>query len=223
MFSVKVRRCDVADDIPSEGFSLNGADFDAVLTCFRANSPQDLVGRRFASPKELGEDLAGIGLLRLTFRPPGKSRIPKQAIYERAAVALAKLQLPDYSDLDPMVVLGAFHEAFDCGKTLTTPKRTGASRRKTTLGWGVNHQWFAWFCGRVARLSHGQVNVRRIVCRSDEIGISCTGHGPQCAYEELVAVNRSGQKVRFDLGFRNTDAFTPASQGECPIVEYWPK
>ena len=214
-FYVRTVRC-AAPRTSMEGFYLTAEDLGFVMRQFGARSPQTLIGKQFASPADLGATRAGLGLLALTQKPQMKTILTAQAIYERAAAALSKLQLPDYSDLDALSVLNAFQRAFDCGKTLSKPRRMGRSNTTSTLGWGVNPQWLQWFCARVAQLSHGQVRVRRIDCKKGEMGSSCTGHGPQCEYEELVAVGASGHKLRFDLGYRNTYAILPVDQSQCP-------
>ncbi len=205
------------------GFHLNGEDFDTVLRYFGANGPNQILGKWFASPSTLGASRAGLSLLALAQKAPANKSVSSQVIYERAALALSRFQVPDYSDLNPLVVLKAYEAAFDCGKTLSKPRIMSNSKTMSTLGWGANPEWLMQFCGRVSQLSRGQVRVRRIDCGKDEMGSSCTGHGPQCEYEELVAVSLSGRKLRFNLGYRDTYPVVPKDQDGCTFAEYWRK
>ncbi|MBL0157954.1 MAG: hypothetical protein IPP47_12755 [Bryobacterales bacterium] len=207
-YYVQVDPCYLPPTLES-GFHLNGEDFDSVLRHFGARIPEELIGKWFASPAELRASRAGVSLLALVQKPRPKSVVTPQVVYDRAAAAVSRLQVPDYSDLDTIAVLAAFEKVFDCGKTLAEPRKFPGSDTVSTMGWGVNPQWFQWFCGRVSQLSRGRVLVRRIDCKQGEMGISCSGHGPQCVYEELVAVDSSGRKLRFDLGYQDTYALRP--------------
>lgn len=207
-YYVQVDPCYLPPTLGS-GFHLSGKDFDSVLRHFGARIPAELIGKWFDSPAELGSSRAGLSLLALVQKPRAKAAVTPQVVYDRAAEAVSRLQMPDYSDFDRLAVLAAFEKVFECGKTLAKPRTLRGSDIISTRGWGVNPQWFQWFCGRVSQLSHGRVRVRRIDCRQGEMGISCSGHGPPCAHEELMAVDSSGRKLRFDLGYQDTYALRP--------------
>lgn len=203
------------------GFFLNGEDFDAVPRHFAVRAPKDLIGKWFASPAEYRASRAGTALLALTQKPRAGRSVTPQVIYERAAAAVSRFEMPDYSDLDPIAVLKTFEQVFDCGKTFAKPRLPPGGEATSTMGWGANEEWLGWFRGRVAQLSRGRVRVRRIDCKKGENGSTCGGHGRPCGAEELVAVGPNGRKVRFDLGHWNTYALRLVDQGECALTEYW--
>jgi hypothetical protein len=75
----------------------------------------------------------------------------------------------------------------------------------------MDEQWLRRLKREVLKRSGGQIEIRPLDGQIDH-GIGCTGHGPQGNDEELVAVRKTGDRMRFDILASNPRPFVLISR-----------
>lgn len=135
------------------------------------------------------------GVYKLNGQPVSQS-----TLLGRAATALSQGNMPDYDDLDPREMTRALNSAFGCRPTM--------SWRRCRM----KPEWLKTLSSMVRRESRGRAIVRPVDCRQDSQTYTCTGHGRQHTFEEMVLVREGHPKIRFNITIVGARPFEVVSE-----------
>lgn len=140
------------------------SSFSSLLPHFGVNTPEELTGKSFQSQKD--DPFGAINLLVLEIKNSGQYVPPTpEALWERAIESLARLEAPDYSDVESETVYDAYRMVFKF--------------------FSAEEDWFSWFTGQIFERSNGKVKLEK----ADVNEFSSRVKGP-AEYLKLVAGDR---------------------------------
>jgi len=115
-----------------------GKDLAPFVKHFGVNTPEELTGKSFDSEDDFV--FSALEALRMEVLHGGDYIPPDYStLFEAAAKALSRMELPDFSDVASQDVFAAFQSVFDRFR--------------------ANKKWLSWFSGQVAIFSEGRVTI----------------------------------------------------------------
>lgn len=131
------------------GCSMKRKEIEPLLGYFNVQKPEDLVGKSFTGKRT--DSRWAMNYLLLQIKHGGNYKPPtKEQLYERMAVALSKMECPNFSNVDDETLANAFSDIFS--------------------GWNIREDWLRKFTDRILELSKNKVilqkaNIEIFKCR----------------------------------------------------------
>ena len=132
------------------GAGLFYKELKPLMFHFGVSGPEKLVGKSFESPREDAD--SALNLLIVQIRHGGEYESPSpQKLYDALAESLAKLQIPDFSNVDDETVCDAFAEWFS--------------------GFKMKEEWFSWLKIEIWKLGNGRFLLERADHKEFKVGV----------------------------------------------------
>jgi len=155
------------------GDFISPKDTDNLMKFFKVNKAEKIIGKKFQIPKKWANQMYKVlnylivqGIHNGKYLPPTDVEL-----YERAAQSLAKMENPDFYDVDDITVFEVFYKAF------------------------YSEGWLEYLTGRIKMLSGGKVVFRKAT--KEEFGsFKCRVRGPA----KYMILESEEKKIRLRVG-----------------------